>query len=600
MSSRKHCRYPAFRQINGRHPYKAAVPDGFVDYGVRRRRDGEVAFFNFDLAIEMGLIPRRHPHRLNTALRSAILDTFCLKIINEHDILRRVPIPARDRRSGRYMATRYLQLQHPGRTGRTSGDGRGIWNGIFEGGERTWDVSSCGTGVTSLCPATASELEFFRSGSEHASYGCGTAGLDEGLSGMLMSEIFHRNGIPTERVLAVIALPHGRAINVRAAPSLIRPSHFLAHLKQGNLEALRGCVDLFIDRQVENGDAPRTRGRRRRYEFFATEFARNMARLVAQFESEYIFCWIDWDGDNLLANGGIIDYGSVRQLGLFHRDYRFDDGPRWSTTLAQQRGKARSLVRCIAQIRDYLIDGKRRALSRYRRDRALRVFDAEFRSAIDQLLLEKMGFCPQTAGALRRREPRLLARFARAYRHFERARARRGEVRVPDGISWNAIFSTRDLLRELPCRYRERAEPVGPRAFIEIAASDYASTRDRIPSAHRCRMSREFELRYLELIGAAARLERVEPCDLLVTIEKRSSCINRRARITGDGIDYVTSRLQRQWRRLSSAKFHALIEAFIDSQDRRPGAPASPRSKTSLSHLLEDLESEVHQFRHGL
>ena len=597
-------RYAAFRRIDGRHPFKQAIPDGFIDYAARRRRDGEVAFLNFNLAIEMGLLPANHPRRLNADLRRTLLDTFSLTIINEHDLLRRVRIPERDRLPGRYMATRYLQLQHKSRTGRTSGDGRGVWNGSFTGRGKSWDISSCGTGVTSLCPATATTRNFFRTGAPLASYGCGTSGLDEGLSAMLMSEIFHRNGITTERVLAIIALPKGRAITVRAAPSLIRPSHLLLHLKQSNLESLRSVVDLYIDRRVENGDRTPTRGLVRRYEFFANEFARNMARLSAKFESDYIFCWIDWDGDNLLADGGIIDYGSVRQLGLFHRDYRFDDGPRWSTSLAQQKRKARELVRSIAQCRDFLIHGTKRPLSAFNHDRALRVFDAEFQTQSERLFLEKIGFSAETAEELRRRHADHLRHFRRAYRHFERARAGRGEVRVPDGLSWNAIFSTRDLLRELPRHYQRAPEPVGVRRFIEIAASAYASRRDRALTAYRTRKAREFELGYLGLIRAAAEIERVPFETVLKDVSRASSRINQRDRITGDGIDYVTSRLQRSWKKLTSARFHALVESFISSQDRRVEANrcerATPRSDEELERLLSQLQNEVHQFRHGL
>ena len=291
--------YPRFRRINGSHPLKRAVPGAFVDYEARRRRDAEVAFFNFPLAREMGLIARDHPGRLDSALRRTLLDTFALVIVNEYDLLRRARIPTRDLKPGRYMATRYLQLQHPSRQGRTSGDGRGIWNGQLSWRGVTWDVSSCGTGVTCLCPATAENKEFYRTGSAHASYGCGTAGLDEGISSLLLSEIFHRAGVPTERVLCVLALPRGRAIVVRAARNLLRPSHFFVHLKQNDLAGLRAKVDLFIDRQIANGDWPRLRGHRRRYDFFARELARVFARVTATFESEYIFCWLT----NNLQNG---------------------------------------------------------------------------------------------------------------------------------------------------------------------------------------------------------------------------------------------------------------------------------------------------------
>ena len=170
--AREHDPYFAFARIDGRHPYRDAVPDGHVDYPARRRRDGEVAFFNYGLAREMGLIPAGHPDTMAKALRRAILDAFSLVIVNEYDLAHGVRVPARDLLPNPYMATRYLQLQHPDRRGATSGDGRSVWNGTWRHAGVSWDISSCGTGVTRLCPATALEGRFFRSGSRTASYGC--------------------------------------------------------------------------------------------------------------------------------------------------------------------------------------------------------------------------------------------------------------------------------------------------------------------------------------------------------------------------------------------------------------------------------------------
>ncbi|MCA9467220.1 MAG: hypothetical protein KC643_17490, partial [Nitrospira sp.] len=133
-----------------------------------------------------------------------------------------------------YMATRYLQLQHPDKTGRTSGDGRSIWNGQIAYRGTTWDVTSCGTGATCLSPATAIEKKFFKTGDCTASsYGCGRSDLEDGMAAALMSEIFHRNGLATERTLAVIEYPKGSSINVRAGTNLLRPSHLFRYLKQG-------------------------------------------------------------------------------------------------------------------------------------------------------------------------------------------------------------------------------------------------------------------------------------------------------------------------------------------------------------------------------
>ena len=178
--------YPRFRHIDGSHSLKRAAPGAFVDYAARRRRDAEVAFFNFPLAREMGLIPRDHSGRLDPALRRTLLDTFALVIINEYDLLRKARFPARDLKPGRYMATRYLQLQHPGRQGRTSGDGRSIWNGTAPAGVASRGTSRAAAPASPACarrrPRTRSSI---KTGSAHASYGCGTAGLDEGISALL-------------------------------------------------------------------------------------------------------------------------------------------------------------------------------------------------------------------------------------------------------------------------------------------------------------------------------------------------------------------------------------------------------------------------------
>jgi len=279
------------RALDGSHPLQAASPRAYVPYPARRRHDGRVAWFNFALAREMGLVPAHHPDVLDAGLERALLDTFCLVIVNEWDVEHGAEVPPADRLPGPYMATRYLQLQHPDRHGRGSGDGRSVWNGCVTHRGVTWDVSSCGTGVTRLCPATSAQGRFFRTGSSlalaakdallaapaellshprvgcNAVHGCGTAALAEGFSSALMSECFHRNGIRTERVLLVIELPGGLAINVRAAPSLLRPSHFFVHLRCGDLESLDAIAGLYVERRIANGEWPRIRGRARRLRF---------------------------------------------------------------------------------------------------------------------------------------------------------------------------------------------------------------------------------------------------------------------------------------------------------------------------------------------
>ncbi len=595
--------YARLRTLDGTHALQHATPAAYVPYRARRRRGGRIVFFNFPLAREMGLLPPSHPDTLSPALARALLDTFSLTIINEWDLARGTRIPARDRLPGTYMATRYLQLQHPDRSGRTSGDGRSVWNGSVTHRGVTWDVSSQGTGVTRLCPATATEKRFFKTGNRYASYGCGTAALAEGLSTLLMSETFHRNGIPTERALAVIGFPGGFSINVRAARSLLRPSHFFVHLKQGRREALEACVSLFIDRQISNGDWPRIEGRARRLRFFAAQTARNFARTAALFESEYVFCWLDWDGDNILADGGIIDYGSVRQFGLCHREYRFEDVDRMSTSLPEQRRKARHIVQNFAQIRDFLLGGTKRPLASFRSDPILALFDQEFERTHDLLLLRKVGLEPALAERVVRLEPERVRRLRRTHAWFERARSSRGRIRVADGLSWNAVYCTRDLFRELPARLR--AEPAGAAAdeILSVALSRYASRRDRRSTPHRRRKARELGAAHREVLEAAARHSGCDLSALLPRVAERAAILNRAERITGDAIDFATARLMRARHRLASRELHELVERFVDEQDLTPGRGARRIRSTSsprVARVLGGLLRVVRENREGL
>ena len=66
-----------------------------------------------------------------------------------------------------------------------------------------------------------------KTGDDTWGYSCGTADLDEMLGTALMSEIFHRNGFPTERTLAVIDFDDGTAIGVRGGAESDPPG---AHL----------------------------------------------------------------------------------------------------------------------------------------------------------------------------------------------------------------------------------------------------------------------------------------------------------------------------------------------------------------------------------
>jgi uncharacterized protein YdiU (UPF0061 family) len=599
--------YRRFLQIDGRHPWRKAVPDAYVDYAARTRHGGRVFYFNFELAKEMGLIARRHPHRLNAALSKAILDTFSLVIINEYDIEHGLKVPAKDLRPHKYMATRYLQSQHPSKKGLTSGDGRSIWNGYLKGKDGIWDISSCGTGATCLSPATAIFHEFYKTGDDSNSYACGQADLVDGVCAALMSDIFHKNGIATERTLAIISFADGTSINVRAQKNLLRPAHLFRLLKQNRVGDLRDAVDYYIGRQVANGQWPRGGAKRHKYRRFLEFVSDNFARAAAVFESEYIFCWLDWDGDNVLMDGAVLDYGSVRQFGLYHHEYRFDDVDRMSTTITEQKSKARYIVQSFAQVVDYLVTGKKKDIKRFAKHAVLRRFDEVFENTKDEVMITKLGYNDKQRQVILRYAPlrRIVGRLRKILHQFERVKSSKGIYKINDGITADALFCVRDILRELPTYYLRENGDMNAAEFIDIMKSDYATAQDALLTPVRRARTKEFQTLYRRLFAAVAEREGRTTRAVLKMMTENSALINRYERVTGDAVIFVGERLVKGAARLNSRTIHKIFQEFVEQQVLRPQHFKARRSDAVVqnkraSRLLNTMLKDVWDMRAGL
>ena len=83
-------------------------------------------------------------------------------------------------------------------------------------------------------------------------------------------------------------------------------------------------------------------------------------------EEEYIFNWLAWDGDNMLASGALLDYGSIRQFSAKHDKYRYEDVDRYSTTLTEQRVWARKIIQSFIQLTDFVITEEKQNLDVYK------------------------------------------------------------------------------------------------------------------------------------------------------------------------------------------------------------------------------------------
>ncbi|MCX6119114.1 MAG: protein adenylyltransferase SelO family protein [Proteobacteria bacterium] len=586
--------YDNIRKIDGKHPWQTSVPGGHVLYRVRARKNGKIAWFNFSLAKEMGLIPANHPEELNQDLEKTLLDTFAIQIINEYDIMNGVKIDPKDVKPNFYMATRYLQLQHPGRTGITSGDGRSIWNGFFKSKGVTWDISSCGTGATCLSPATHKYNKFFRTGDPAISYGCGYSDLDDGIMGAMFSEILHKNGLETERCLLVVEFPGNLSINVRAGKNLLRPSHFFNHLKQGNLPRLRASIDYYINREVSNQRWPAVKPKENPYQYLLKHTSKTFAEMAAKFESEYIFCWLAWDGDNILCNGGIIDYGSIRQFGLFHHEYRYDDVERFSTNLTEQKAQARYLVQTFAQIENYINTGSKKPISDFRNHPELREFDRTFKVKKRQFLLERCGFTQKEALSLLAKKQKAVQKFEKSFTFFERkTRNTKKHYRVADGITKDALFSMRDILRELPIHMLQNNSAMSPAQFMKTIASSYCRPRDKKLSATMVRKINNFQTLYSKLLQAKSKLCNESKKETLNDLVARSKIINRYERITGDAICMVGEKLLKKRQELSRRDVFKIMNRFIQQQILSPDQIEKFTISDKRASLSKDAEKLI-------
>jgi uncharacterized protein YdiU (UPF0061 family) len=592
--------YEQFESLDGTHDRRKVSDDGYVDYRARTRAGGRVAYFNFDLARSIELIPANHATRMTAALEHAILQTFALQIINEYDLDCGFDLGQKSVRPHPFMATRYLQAQHRDKRGLRSGDGRAIWNGSLTARRVTYDISSRGTGATRLSPGAAVAGMPIKTGDNTWGYCNGRAELDEMLGTALMSEIFHRNGFPTERTLAVIDFGDGTAIGVRAAPNLLRPAHIFRYLKQRRHAETKAALDYFIDRQVANGEWKLPKEPRERYRRVLTYLARAYGRLSAICEEEYIFNWLAWDGDNVLASGAILDYGSIRQFAAKHDKYRYDDIDKFSSTLTEQRFWAREIVKTFAQAVHFVRTGRKRNLRRFRNARCLKQFDDWFEREREERILWRLGFTPQQIETLRKTGRSEIGDLRRALTFFEQIKVARGMQRLSDGVTHAPVFLIRNLLRELPAFYQDECDgKIGalmePQRFCRTMAATYASRRDLRLTPARAARARNFQKCYQRLIAAAGPYEQV-----LAEVRERSAVINFEQRMTGNGVIHVVEQIVAMKDRLDRNALQSAMDLFIDSQVLVPGkwaplteaqlAGGSPRARL-MRAMQDDLEA---------
>jgi len=580
--------YHGFVFLDGKHPWQDLVQEGYILYPVRMLNQGKILYFNFDLGKEMGLLPIDHPHRVTKGLERKLIETFSLRIVNEYDQKRNVQHPPRLMKKNPFMATRYLQLQHADKCGRTSGDGRSIWNGCVEHKGVMWDVSSRGTGVTALAPGSVAAGRPLPSGNTDHGYGCGLADIDELVASAIQAEIFHKNGINTERVLCVIDLGDATGIGVRAAKNLIRPAHLFSFLKQSRLDPLRKSVEYLIQRQCRNKDWDFDPKGPRRYDQMLEKITESFAHFAAQLDREYIFAWLDWDGDNVLSNAGIIDYGSIRLLGLCHDNYRYDDVERFSTNLNEQRKKAKQIVQVFAQLIEFVKTGQKMKFNDLGTHPQVRRFDRLFNQNRIKIFLGQLGFSKSMLARILLQNRQEANELFRAHMLLERIKTRRKASRVPDGVNRPAILNMRRAIVEINSLILNQgidalSKTKDEKIFKMMLANSARGLDRRITNVHRRRIAR-FIRAYIAVLALLPKAKAEETF-------RRANQINSQSRLTGDGLLHVTDRVLREWKHTNKNQLH--IQKVIDTIVRMNIAPDVKARGTESLKTAKDLSPYI-------
>ncbi|MCX6130671.1 MAG: hypothetical protein NTX25_16630, partial [Proteobacteria bacterium] len=359
-----------------------------------------------------------------------------------------------------------------------------------------------------------------------------------------------------------------------------------------------------IERQLNNGSwqiGPQEQP----YTYFLEAMVKNFAQAAARFESDYIFCWMEWDGDNILADAGIIDYGSIRQFGLCFHEYRFDDVERWSTNLKEQRRKARYLVQTFAQMIDYLQKGRKRSIENFAQCAAVKKFDRIFLRTRRLLLLRKMGFTEALSEQLMQKYHGLIGKFENVFMRLEYAKNHDGDFRVPDGRNQHVLFVMRRLLRLIPLYLHSNDSRLDARNLLgEVLAETYHDHEAVIKSSHIKQLSSLLQL-YNQILHKVLREGTHDRAEVLSQLTHRTSILNRDDRITGDAVCMLAEQLMEQRRRLNSRQFHKLIELIVRDQTLNPDFKGSPylvqlRSESSLQLQLKRALKTLRAYREGL
>ncbi len=430
------------------HELFSKIPEMCLPYSVKSNSKGKVFYLNENLCSTLGILDKDFSLKDLNLLKKEILELFNLQIINDYDRLNHTSISSKDVKPYFCFATRYLQLQHKNTLGKTSGDGRAIWNGTILSKGTIWDISSRGTGVTSLAPGIVDAGKPLPTGTTEYGYSCGLSELKEIYASIIMSERFYKMGFSTERIIAGIDIGNGYGVCVRASENLIRPAHLFRYLKLNDHHGSKILLDHVINRDFKNKKINFNTQDKNCYDKYLEYFAQNFITLCAKSKYLEVFLWLDWDGDNILVDGGIIDYGSVRHFGAHHNKYRYDDGGRYSTNLDEQIKKTQLTVQIFSQLVDFVQTSEKKTLNTFKNNVFVKSFSEKVFKKEVSYFLKDLGLSKsKIKGAFSWHSEKSCA----LYESFLKLKQKKASkiIPSPDGLNAWPVFNVNHMLSDL-------------------------------------------------------------------------------------------------------------------------------------------------------
>jgi hypothetical protein len=327
---------------------------------------------------------------------------------------------------------------------------------------------------------------------------------------------------------------------------------------------------------------------------------RSFAQMAARFEDEYIFCWLEWDGDNILMDGSIIDYGSIRQFGMYHDEYRYDDVEKYSTTIKEQKYKAKYMVQTFVQAVDYLITKEKKNIKEFTKSDVLKQFDRIYNESKNRNLLIKLGLKPEWVDLILKSNNKYVESFRKTFSYFETAKSEEGLYEVPDGITRNAIFCMRDILRELPQIYLSRGVDIDKQEFLNILKSSYATEDDVKINSYRSKKISDFQKLYWKIVDITSEITNICKTKILLEMTMRSSIINKYDRVTGDSVSKIVELVLKNKKKLGVDGVYQLLEDIVDYQNIDPKTRKRSKHHPRENKLLREVFEIVHYYRESL